>query len=150
MQLHQPDVLRRLAALDAHLLVVSFAAPSRLSGWVPYLRDTMIVPSYGQHEEAVPADIFQRTRFVADPDRHTYASYGLRRNSVVRVYGPRILWRYLQWGLQGKPIRIREDTLQRGGDFVIGRGGLLTLSHTGRDQSDRPAVSAILAALGKI
>ena len=148
MQLHQPDVQQWLAALDARLLVFSFAPLDRLTAWVPYLRDTLLAPSYRQRNLSLPVNAFARTHFVADPDRVAYAAYGLGRNSVLRVYGPRILWRYLWWGLHGKPIRLRDDTLQRGGDFVVGRDGRLILSHTGRDQSDRPSVSALLAALG--
>jgi hypothetical protein len=48
-------------------------------------------------------------------------------HSIWRVYGPRILWQYALWWLQGKPIRLRDDALQRGGNFVVGRDGHLTL-----------------------
>lgn len=148
MQLHQPDVLQRLAILDAHLLVVSFATLNRLTTWVPYVRETLIAPAYRQRNLTPPENLFALTRFMADPARAAYANYGLGRNSVLRVYGPRILWRYTLWGLRGKPIRIRDDTLQRGGDFVVGRDGRLLFAHTGRDQSDRPAASALLDTLG--
>jgi hypothetical protein len=147
VQLHQPDVLQRLTLLDAHLLVVSFATLSRLSTWVPYLRETLIVPTYRQRNLTLSENLFARTHFMVDPTRATYAAYGLGRNSVLRVYGPRILWQYALWYLHGKPIRIRDDTLQRGGDFVVGYDGRLLASHTGRDQSDRPAVGALLDAL---
>jgi hypothetical protein len=39
------------------------------------------------------------------------------------------------------------DTLQKGGDFVVNRRGQVTLSHIGRDQSDRPKITDVLAAL---
>lgn len=147
MQLHQPDVLDELAALNARLLVLSFAEVERLTHWVRYFQRRFLEPRYRARGIAPPADPFTRTRFVADSARVAYSAYGLGRNSVLRVYGLRILWQYARWGLQGKPIRIEDDTLQRGGDFVVGRDGRLTLAHTGRDQSDRPPVSAILAAL---
>jgi hypothetical protein len=148
VQLHQPDVVDQLAALDARLLVVSFADLDRLSHWGPYFRRRFLAPAYAERNvEQPPADPFARTRFLADPERGVYQAYGLGPNSVFRVYGLRILWQYLRWGLQGKPIRLRDDTLQRGGDFVVGRDGHFTLAHTGRDQSDRPPVRAILAAL---
>lgn len=150
MQLHQPDVLRRVEALDARTLVVSFADLERLRQWVPYFRRQFLEPSYEQRGLALSSltpDPLERTRFLSDATRAVYHAYGLGRNAVWRVYGPGILWRYLRWGIQGKPVRIRDDTLQRGGDFVVGRDGLLTLAHTGRDQSDRPVTEAILAAL---
>lgn len=150
MQLHQPNFQHELAALDARLLVLSFADLERLRHWVPYFRRRFLDPSYAQEGIAPadrPADPFARTRFLADPTRAVYHAYGLGRNTVWRVYGPRILWQYLHWGVQGKPIGIRDDTLQRGGNFVVGRTGRLTLAHTGRNQADRPSPEAILAAL---
>lgn len=145
--MHLPDTLDPLAALDAHVLVFSFANLERLRHWIPYFRRRFLAPAYEQRRLAVPDDVFQRTRFLADPQRAVYHVYGLGRNSVWRVYGPSIIWQYIKWGIQGRPIRMQEDTLQRGGDFVVGRDGLLTLAHTGRDQSDRPSVNVILAAL---
>lgn len=145
--MHLPDMLDQLAALDAHTLVFSFAELERLQHWIPYFRRRFLAPAYEQRRLTVPDDVFQRTRFLADPKRTVYQAYGLGRNSVWRVYGPGIIWQYIKWGIQGRPIRMQEDTLQRGGDFVVGRDGLLKLIHTGRDQSDRPSVSAILTAL---
>ncbi len=147
MQLHQPDVLDQLAAFDARLLVVSFADLGRLTHWVAYFHRRFLAPAYAERGVAAPANPFGRTGFLADPDRGVYHAYGLGRNSALRVYGPRILWQYVKWGVQGKPISVRDDTLQRGGDFVVGRDGRLTLAHTGRDQSDRPPPEVILAAL---
>lgn len=147
MQLHQPDVLNALAALDARLVVVSFAEVERLRRWVPYFRRQFLEPAFAARGYSAAVDPFERTRFLADPARTAYHAYGLGRNSVWRVYGPRILAQYARWGLQGRPIRVNQDTLQRGGNFVIGPGGRLTLAHTGRDQSERPSIGAILAAL---
>ena len=137
----------QFAACDAHLLVVSFANLARLTHWVPYFRRRFLDPVYSERGVASPADPFARTRFLADPTRAAYHAYGLGRNTMLRVYGPHILWQYVKWAMQGKPIRLRDDTLQRGGDFVVGGNGQLTLSHTGRDQSDRPPTGDILAAL---
>jgi hypothetical protein len=147
VQLHQPDVLRLLAELDASLLVLSFSELERLRHWVPYFQRHFLEPAYTRRGLVLPTDPFERTRFLADPARAVYHAYGLGRNAVLRVFGARILWQYLQWGLQGRTIRIRDDTLQRGGNFVVGRDGRFTLAHTGRDQSDRPAVETLLNAL---
>lgn len=147
MQLHQPTFQHDLAALDARLLVVSFAEAERLRHWLPYFRRRFLEPAYAWDGQTAPADAFARTTFLADPTRAAYHAYGLGRNAAWRVYGPRILAQYVRWGLQGKPIRVRDDTLQRGGNFVVGARGQLALSHTGRDQAERPSLSAILAAL---
>jgi len=150
VQLHQPTFLHELATLDARLLVLSFAEMERLRHWVPYFRRRFLDPDYarrGLTPATLPADPFEHTRFLADPSRAVYHAYGLGRNAVWRVYGPGVLWQYLKWGMQGKPIGVRDDTLQRGGNFIVGRDGRLTLAHTGRDQSDRPSPDAIRMAL---
>lgn len=149
MQLHLPPVAAEIAALDARLLVLSFAPLDRLQAWLPRFRTEFVQARYRESGRAMPSDVFSRTRFLADPERAVYHAYGLGRNSVLRVYGPRIIWQYVRWALAGRPIaRPTEDTLQRGGDFVVGCAGRLTLAHVGRDQSDRPPASALLAALG--
>ncbi len=147
MQLHQPAVLEALSTLDARLLVISFAGVETLRGWIPSFQRTMLDRSYGEQGFLPPAEPFARTRFASDRTRAVYHAYGLGRNAALRVYCPRILWQYLKWGVAGKPIRIQDDTLQRGGDFVIDRNGQLSLAHSGRDQAERPSSDVILDAL---
>ncbi len=136
-----------LAERDARLLVVSFAEEERLRRWIPFFQRHFLESAYTERDLKLPANLFERTSFLADPSRAVYHAYGLGRNAAWRVYGPRILWQYAKWGAQGKPIRLNDDALQRGGNFVVAHDGRLTLAHTGRDQSDRPAPEAILAAL---
>lgn len=151
MQLHRPEVLTELTALEAHLLVISFAPLEHLRLWVPHFQENFLEPWYAEHAQPWPADLFARTRFLTDPNLAAYHAYGLGRNSVVKVYGPGILWQYVRWGIQGKPIhKPTEDPLQRGGDFVVDRAGQLTLAHLGRDQADRPPIADILGALGRL
>lgn len=134
VQLHQSLYMQ---ARSAHVLAFSFAPAARLAQWITTELDAQLPPAWRAH-----------TRFVPDPDRIIYHRYGLGRNSPLRVYGPRILWHYGVRFLRGQGIpRVREDPLQKGGDFVVDRRGRIALSHVGKDQADRPAVSAILAAL---
>jgi hypothetical protein len=157
VQLYQPSVLHKLAALDARLLVISFAPLLRMEAWVPFFQANFIEPFYKERGLKMPTDPFERTHFLADPVPSSqptdsalsvYHTYGLGRNSLLKVYGPDILRQYAQWAIEGKPIKKpTEDPLQRGGNFVVGRDSRLTLSHVGRDQSDRPKISRILASL---
>jgi hypothetical protein len=97
---------------------------------------------------SLPTDIFARTRFVADPTRKVYRAYGLGRTTPDKVFGFKILKQYARWKRQGRPIRhTADDPMQRGGNFVVNRQGLLTQSHTGFDQAERPSPTEILAAL---
>ena len=150
MQLHLPTSRETLARLDAWLVAVSFAPLEQLERWMPFFRDTFLAREYERRGLALPVDVFARTRFTADPALAAYHTYGLGRNSPLRVYGPRILWRYAMEALRGRRLQqMNQDTLQRGGDFVIGRNGRLTLAHTGRDQAARPPIAAILDALAR-
>ena len=144
----QPTTLDALSAHDARLIVVSFAPRDRLQSWVPFFRQAILEQRYRDQGMPAPSNPFARVRFVSDPTRAAYHAYGLGRNSLLRVYGPRILWQYARWAIQRRPLRrTGEDTLQRGGDFVVGLAGRLTFAHTGRNQADRPPISAILRAL---
>lgn len=148
VQLHLPPVLEQLEALDAQLVVVSFADLTRLRPWVTYFEEGFIVQQYQEQGLNLPADIFARTRFVADPTRDVYRAYGLGHTTPDKVFGFKILRQYARWKQQGKPIRkTADDPMQRGGNFVVNRQGVLTLSHTGYDQSERPSPAEILAAL---
>lgn len=148
MQLHHPHFLEQLAALSGQLLVFSFAPLDRLQSWVPHFRANILLPYYDEHNLAQPADPFARTDFLSDPTLSAYHAYGLDRNSLKEVYDLKILRQYARWKKQGKPIHLpQEDPLQRGGNFVINRAKRLTLSHTGRDQSERPTVEEILGGM---
>lgn len=130
------------------MLVISFATLPRLQAWVPFFRANFIEPFYQERGLKRTTALFDQTHFVANPSLAVYRAYGLGRNSHLKVYGPDILWQYAQWALEGKPLKKpTEDPLQRGGNFVVGRDSRLTLSHLGRDQSDRPKISEILAGL---
>src|SRR5262249_16442325 len=138
------------AELDARILVVSFAPLDDLRKWVPFFQKHFVETYYEEQHLERPADFFARTRFVADPTLAVYHAYGMGRNSVFRVFGWRIVRAYFQMISRGRPIlKPRADTLQRGGDFVVNHDGKLTLAYVGRDQSDRPAIEDVIAALGK-
>ena len=149
MQLHLPTVLAELERLDARLLVVSFAPVDRLQSWVPFFTQHLLAREYAERHLTLPDQPFARTDFVANPALDVYHAYGLGRYNPVRAFSLRVLVQYVRWGMQGRPIGLAGDPFQRGGNFVVGRSGLLTLSHAGRNQGERPTPEAILAALAQ-
>ncbi len=119
-----------LTRRDVRVLVVAFARVEALRG---YLR-RYDLPFEG----------------LADPERRAYAAFGLGRGAVARVYHPRVWLAYLRLYRQGRRLgRIEGDTLQLGGDYLIGADGRLLLAHPGQDPTDRPAVESILTALDR-
>src|SRR5688500_18956499 len=148
MQLHRPDPQRQIAAIDAKVLVVSFAPLTALSAWVPFFREQYVGRYYKKQGLDVPEGIFRHTPYLADTELNVYHTYGLGRHSVWEAYGPKIIGIYLIFIANRRPLRMPgADTLQRGGNFVVNREMRLTLAHVGRDQSERPACEEILAAL---
>ena len=89
---------------------------------------------------------------LVDEDRRTYRAYGLERGSIARVWGLRSARRYVEIlrrdGLSGLR-RPTEDTLQLGGDFVVGADGTLVWAFWGAGPDDRPSVDELFAAAAR-
>ena len=84
---------------------------------------------------------------LTDPRRDTYRAYGLGRGSVSRVWGLRATKRYIELIREsgiGALRRPTEDTLQLGGDFVIGSDGNLAWGFWGDGPDDRPSVDDLV------
>lgn len=119
----------RLAELgDAEVVLVTFTRRRNLRGY------------RGRLELPFPV--------LADEDRAVYRAYGLRRGPWWRVWGPATWVAYARGLLRGERVgRPTEDTLQLGGDFVVGRDGVVRYAHPSRSPTDRPPVDALVAAV---
>lgn len=91
----------------------------------------------------------ERIELYGDPQRRSYTAFGFERGSVARVWlDPRVWRRYATLLARGRrPERPQQDTLQLGGDAVVGADGRLCWIFRSRGPEDRPAVSELLAAL---
>lgn len=113
---------------DALVVVIAFSSPA-------------FVATY-QRERLAPLAV------LIDETRATYRAYGLGRGSVWRVWGPKVWCSYAKLLRKGRRFRRpTEDTLQLGGDFVVGRDGRLTYAFRSRDPDDRPSVDDLLSAV---
>lgn len=85
-------------------------------------------------------------RVLSDVDRRLYASLGLRRAPLWRIYSPGTLLRYAGLALRGstlhKPV---EDTRQMGGDALVVDGRVVRIWRPATPD-DRAAPAAIAAA----
>ncbi len=88
---------------------------------------------------------------IVDLDRLAYRAWGLRRANPARIYLDPAVWRAYGRLLRGGGERLRpagRDTLQLGGDFVVGSDGRLVYSRPQR-ADDRPPVGALVKALSE-
>lgn len=85
---------------------------------------------------------------LVDPKRQGYAAWGMRRSSVAGVWlDPRVWARYAREVARGQRLlRLGEDTLQLGGDFIVDPAGVVTYARPQR-RDDRPPVLALLDEL---
>ena len=112
---------------DAEVAVVTFTPPERLV-------------AYRRHLD-VPFSL------LYDADRSAYAAYGLGRGPWWRVYGPPVWREYAHLLARGRRLqRPTEDTLQLGGDFVVGRDGRLAYAFFGQGPDDRPDAAQLVEA----
>jgi len=85
---------------------------------------------------------------LVDVERDAYRAWGLRRSSVAGVWlDPRVWGRYAALLAGGeRPRRLGRDTLQLGGDFVVGPDGTVTYARPQR-RDDRPSVLTLVGEL---
>ncbi|MHB8394864.1 MAG: AhpC/TSA family protein [Candidatus Dormibacteria bacterium] len=113
---------------DALIVVLTFSAPE-------------FVASYQR-------DLLAPLTVLIDQTRTVYRAYALDRGSVWRVWGPKVWWEYLRLIAHGRRFsRPREDTLQLGGDFLVGRDGRLVYTFRSHDPADRPTVADLIEAV---
>ena len=119
----------RIAELGATVVVVVHAEPERIREGLLQGLD-------------VPYPV------IVDLGRSVYRAWGLRRANPARIYLDPAVWRVYGTLLRsGERLRPPgRDTLQLGGDFVVGSDGRLVYSRPQR-ADDRPPVGALLAAL---
>ncbi len=87
---------------------------------------------------------------LIDRHRDAYRSFGLGRGAITRVWGLKSLRRYAAILRRSGAAALRvptEDTLQLGGDFVIGPDGTLVWGHWSDGPDDRPTVGDLIAVI---
>jgi peroxiredoxin len=85
---------------------------------------------------------------LVDEARTAYRAYELTRGSWRQTLTTRALAPYVRLLLSGRTVRAApgQDIHQRGGDFVVGRDGRLTLAHASEGPADRPDVASVIEA----
>lgn len=113
---------------DAVVVLVTFTRPRNLRGYRGRL--------------GLPYPV------LADEARAAYRAFGLGRGPWWRVWGPATWWRYVRALAAGERVeRPTEDTLQLGGDVVVGRDGRVSYLYRSRAPTDRPPLDELVAAV---
>jgi hypothetical protein len=100
----------------------------------------LVLVHMGDAEPSILAhQVLTRLPRVADPHRHLYRAFGLRRGSLLSLFGPKVWWRTIEAGLFerhgiGLPVT---DAMQMPGVFVIFHGEVLR-AYQHRSAADRP------------
>ena len=122
----------RIERVDATVLFVAFDEPELL-------------------RRSLLADLDPAFPVLVDRDRAAYRAWGLARSSVAGVWlDPRVWCRYAMLLARGERLRpLGTDTLQLGGDFVVGPDGRIAWARPQR-RDDRPSVAEILERLASV
>jgi hypothetical protein len=85
---------------------------------------------------------------LVDVDRDAYRAWGLRRSSPAGIWLDPRVWRQYAALIAGgaRPARPGADPLQLGGDFIVGRDGVITYARP-QERDDRPAVLTLVREL---
>ncbi len=85
---------------------------------------------------------------LADPTRASYTTFGFVRGRVRDVWSLATIRQYIELLRQGRRLRRpTEDTLQLGGDVVIGRDRRIRFLARPAGPAERPPVDDLVAAL---
>lgn len=117
---------------DAEVVVVMFAPQRILRGYRSRFAAPLVV--------------------VTDEERSAYRAFGLGRGPWWKVYGWSTMkryWHLIRRGRHFERPRPHDDTLQLGGDFVVGADGRLLLVFRSSGPSDRPAVDDLIEAVDR-
>lgn len=112
---------------DTDVVLITFATQPNLA---PYLE---------RHDLPFPV--------LTDPDLTAYNAFGIGRGTIRRVWGWRMVRRYIEiYREQGfeKPGKATEDTLQLGGNFIVDPEGILIYGYWGEGPDDRPAIQELI------
>lgn len=85
---------------------------------------------------------------LSDEERAVYRAYGLGRGPWWRVWGWSTARRYATLLRRGRRLEaVRGDTLQLGGDAVVGRDGRVLYLYRSTGPADRPPVDDLVDAV---
>ena len=87
---------------------------------------------------------------ICDPEQKLYKAFGLKRGSLLQLFGPKVLWRgFLAGVVRGHGIGSpAADSSQMPGLFLLNKGGIVRRFRH-RSASDRPDYAAICECLAE-
>lgn len=122
---HLLEALDARGRLGLRIACVSFAGPDLLAGYRSQLGREVLL--------------------LGDVERILYRALGFGHASTARVWlDPRVWRRYAELMRRGRRLtRVRQDTLQLGGDIVLAPDGRIGWLYRSRGPEDRPTIAEI-------
>ena len=88
---------------------------------------------------------------IADPERHLFKAFDLKRAGAAALLSPRMALRGFSAMAKGHVVGVpKGDVRQLPGVFIIDVAGRIRFSHYARDPSDNPSPSALIEAVRDI
>jgi hypothetical protein len=88
---------------------------------------------------------------LIDGSRETYGAWGMGRTNLFgAMLSPELNWRYLKLLAKGERfLGFAPDMLQLGGDFIVGRDGVLKFAYRMRNNGDRASTDTLVGAMAE-
>ncbi len=123
---HRDELLH----LNAEVLLISFSSSGYARAW-----SKEVCPSF---------------RLLLDRERMVYRIFGLEQ-SLSKSWSLGMLWSYIRLMRAGRKWRgIQGNSIQLGGDFIVGADGVVRMAYRSHDPTDRPAVDELLLLLRQL
>lgn len=124
----------------------------RFEDFGPEVELALVTFSHPKYLRAYRSRTGWKHAILIDSELAVYHQFGYRRGSIWRIYGWRALHQYysiLRRDGLGTLEKATEDTLQLGGNVVIGPDGSTSWIFQGAGPDDRPTVDQILSEVRK-
>jgi hypothetical protein len=114
----------------------------------------IVVASFATRDRLRPYQEIKQWPFslYADPERKVYKAFELRRLPWWKLFGPRVVVKYLKLLFKGGKLQRThgDDIAQGGGDFLVTIAGGLMYEFRSDDPADRPSIKELKKAVERL
>lgn len=128
----------------ADLAAAAGEAGKNFGAIVAFTESTAVRVAEFSAKNAIPFSI------ISDRDKKVFEAYGVGRGGIGSMLGPSVLAATVRATFRGHMHgKFEGSELQLPADFIVDRGGKISLAHYGKNVADHLSVTELIAALGK-